>query len=117
MKKSFSLNKILIICSIIILVIVSAIGINFTSKSQKGVNAYRMPGNSDMARQIGQEGIVLLKNDNNCLPFTSNMKIGGLGAGQDVNFQFGGGGSGWVHAGDANRIHPKQGFVRLLQGR
>ena len=75
------------------------------------------PEHYEAARKIAGEGIVLLKNDNNCLPFTSNMKIGGLGAGQDVNFQFGGGGSGWVHAGDANRIHPKQGFVRLLQGR
>ncbi|MBO4962873.1 MAG: glycoside hydrolase family 3 C-terminal domain-containing protein, partial [Clostridia bacterium] len=47
---------------------------------------------------------------NNCLPFTSNMAIGGLGTDQDTNFQFCGGGSGWVHAGDENRVDPATGF-------
>ena len=110
MKKT-SVKNVILTLSIALLTVVFIIGIGLTTglKNEKA-DAYRMPGNSEIARQIGQEGIVLLKNDDNCLPFTSTMKIGGLGLGQDSNFQFGGGGSGWVHAGDANRINPKQGL-------
>jgi len=109
MKKTFNLKNVLIAFSILVLMIVSVIGIN-AGKDLKPANAYRMPGNSEVAREIGQEGIVLLKNTNNCLPFTSSMAIGGLGTGQDNNFQFGGGGSGWVHAGDENRVNPATAF-------
>ncbi|MBO4962234.1 MAG: hypothetical protein J6C97_00495, partial [Clostridia bacterium] len=65
MKKVFNIKKILTYCSVILIAILSVIGINLTSNANKSVDAYRMPGNSDIARQIGQEGIFLLKNENN----------------------------------------------------
>ena len=54
--------------------------------------------NAAIARQIAEEGTVLLKNDYRALPLLQNEKVAGLGAAQDAAQVFGGGGSGWVNA-------------------
>ena len=56
--------------------------------------------NAVLARQIAEEGTVLLKNDYHALPLLQNEKVAGLGAAQDAAQVFGGGGSGWVNATD-----------------
>ena len=104
-KRKSLLTIILVAC----LSVVTALGISFSVKNSVNVNAYRDPGSAEVARVVAEEGIVVLRNENNALPFKSNMKIGGLGAGQDTAFIVGGGGSGYVHNG-GNTIDPKTGM-------
>ena len=51
----------------------------------------------DLAVQIGEEGIVLLENDNNILPLTSGTKLNVFGWGS-INPILGGAGSGGLNA-------------------
>ncbi len=50
-----------------------------------------------LAREAAREGMVLLKNEGDLLPFPAGQKLAVFGTGQ-VNYAYGGGGSGEVHA-------------------
>lgn len=103
-KKSF-LTVIMVLCLSVLTILGVALSIGKTNK----VDAYRSEGGAEVAKTVAQEGITLLRNENDCLPLKSNMKVGGLGSPQDTDFTVGGGGSGYVNNG-GNTIDPKTGL-------
>lgn len=103
-NKSF-LTIIMVIC----LSVLTVFGIAMSVKKTGKVDAQRVNGSANVARTVAEDGITLLRNENNCLPLKSSMKVGGLGAVQDTAFTVGGGGSGWVDNG-GNTIDPKTGL-------
>lgn len=110
-------NKVMTTLLVILLTVVTALGIVFSTKSSGTVDAYRASGSADVARAVAEEGITLLRNVDACLPLKSNMRVGGLGAAQDTNYIVGGGGSGWVDNG-GNTVDPKTGLQNAVsQGR
>ncbi len=66
-------------------------------------HAAKLEGNDSVALSVAEEGIVLLKNENNCLPFNSGTKVGLYGSGQNENYVAGGLGSGWVNTDVINK--------------
>lgn len=113
MRKSIIKNKrksLLTIILVACLSVITAVGISFSVKNTSKVNAYKDPGSAEVARVVAEEGIVVLRNESNALPFNKTMKIGGLGTGQDTQFIVGGGGSGWVDNGGQS-VTPKDGLL------
>lgn len=113
MRKSIIKNKrksLLTIILVACLSVITAVGISFSVKNTSKVNAYKDPGSAEVARVVAEEGIVVLRNESNALPFNKTMKIGGLGTGQDTQFTVGGGGSGWVDNGGQS-VTPKDGLL------
>jgi beta-glucosidase len=78
---------------------ITGLGTFFT----KETNAVKLEGNDSIAQSVAEEGIVLLKNENNCLPFNSSTKVGLYGSGQNENYVTGGLGSGWVNTDVINK--------------
>lgn len=76
-------------------------------------NAKPLKENSDVALEIAEEGAVLLKNDDGCLPFDSSMNIGMLGSAQDDGYIAGGRGSGEVQTNKI--ITPKAGLEQAAK--
>lgn len=103
-KKSF-LTVIMVLCLSVLTILGIALSVGKTNK----VDAYRSEGGAEVAKTVAQEGITLLRNENDCLPLKYNMKVGGLGSPQDTDFTVGGGGSGYVNNG-GNTIDPKTGL-------
>lgn len=69
--------------------------------------------NNAVALEIAEEGAVLLKNDDNCLPFDSSMAIGIYGNAADKGYIAGGKGSGEVQANKI--ITPKAGLEQAAK--
>ncbi len=78
---------------------ITGLGTFFT----KDTYAVKLDGNDSIAQSVAEEGIVLLKNENNCLPFNSSTKVGLYGSGQNENYVAGGLGSGWVNTDVINK--------------
>ncbi|MBQ8804040.1 MAG: glycoside hydrolase family 3 C-terminal domain-containing protein [Tyzzerella sp.] len=73
---------------------------NYTPCLPLGDNRSLITGSEahiQLARKAAAEGIVLLKNKNNLLPFAKGTKVAIFGCGQ-IDYVKGGGGSGVVHA-------------------
>lgn len=60
-------------------------------------NAVSVDGNTDVAKQAAEDGMVLLKNSNNALPLKSTSKVALFGTAQ-INMMANGGGSGSTNA-------------------
>ena len=88
------------------------------------VEAKKIAENEKVALQVAEEGIVLLKNEHQCIPFSSDTKIGIYGKGRRSGYVPGGNGSGWVNTdviinpfqGINNAIHKDKKFesVKIL---
>ena len=63
----------------------------------KSTGGYRTPGLSELCREVGAEGIVLLKNDKNVLPLDKNTKTAVFGRCQMDLFHVGYGSGGNVY--------------------
>ncbi len=107
MKKKIFVNKIQSFLLALVFLVTATIGGIHMSNNPVTASAERVAGGDSVAKEVAEEGIVLLKNDNDCLPFTSNMAVGGW---QPSTFIYGGGGSGEVHTASADLISPKAGF-------
>lgn len=76
-------------------------------------NAKPLAENNAVALEIAEEGAVLLKNDDNCLPFDSSMAIGIYGNAADRSYIAGGKGSGEVQTNKI--ITPKAGLEQAAK--
>lgn len=131
-KKLF-INVMLAILSALLIFSACFVTIRLFKNNSEEANALVLSENKEITKKIAHEGMILLKNDNNCLPLKSNMKVAGYGGldeavyvtGENTGtgtptqvklsdgYVFGGGGSGWVSS--TGTISPKVGLDNAVK--
>ncbi len=97
--------------------------INYMPASPLGDDGSYLTGSAahiEISRKAAQEGMVLLKNENGCLPFAPGQKIAVFGKAQ-IDYSKGGGGSGNTYTAysrnvtEGLEIKEREGKIRLFQ--
>ncbi len=130
-KKVFY-NLSLLLLSLLLILSATFLTVKLVEKKSETAEAIVLPESTAVAKKIAHEGMILLKNDYDCLPLRSNMNVVGYGglaeavyvAGENTGtgtptqvkisdgYVYGGGGSGWVSS--TGTISPKVGLENAL---
>ncbi len=131
-KKLF-INVALIILSSLLIFSACFVTIRLVKNNSEEASALVLSENKEITKKIAHEGMILLKNDGNCLPLKSSMNVVGYGGlaeavyttGENTGtgtptqvklsdgYVFGGGGSGWVSS--TGTISPKEGLENAVK--
>ncbi len=130
-SKKLIFNLTLILLSALLIFSACFVTIKLIKKNSQEATALVLPENKEISKKIAHEGMILLKNDNDCLPLKPNMNVVGYGGLESAVFEerdnqggtpiqvqisagyvFGGGGSGFVNA--TGTITPKTGLTNAV---